>query len=98
VETLSNRVNGAQAQSDDARAFFRGELKTLDVDLQRAQQSQSARTPTLFHIDDLRAMIARALDPTSQPAAAGARSTTTAFDDVDVDSCWPDYVVRRRAR
>ena len=27
----SNRINGAQAQSDDARAFFRGELKTLDA-------------------------------------------------------------------
>src|SRR5688572_9820997 len=33
VETLSSRVNGAQAQSDDVRAFFRGELKTLDTDL-----------------------------------------------------------------
>ena len=36
VETLGNRVNGAQAQSDDARAFFRGELKTLDGDLTAA--------------------------------------------------------------
>jgi Met-zincin/Domain of unknown function (DUF5117)/Domain of unknown function (DUF5118) len=96
VETLSGRINGAQAQADDARAFFRGELKTLDADVQRALQSVSGRTATQFHLEDIRAMIARALDPTAQPPAAGARSTTTSFDDVNPDSCWPDYVVRRR--
>ena len=94
IETLGNRVNGPQAQSDDVRAFFRGELKVLDGDLERAQAGDHAATR--MHIYDVRAMIARALDPTTQPAAAGTRTTTTAFDDVDLDSCWPDYVVRRR--
>ena len=36
VETLGNRINGRQAAVDDARAFFRGELKTLDTDLRAA--------------------------------------------------------------
>jgi hypothetical protein len=94
IETLGNRVNGPQAQSDDVRAFFRGELKVLDGDLERAQAGDHAATR--MHIYDVRAMIARALDPTTQPAAAGTRTTTTAFDDVDLDTCWPDYVVRRR--
>jgi hypothetical protein len=93
VETLGNRVNGPQAQSDDVRAFFRGELKALDGDLERAQSGDHAATR--MHIYDVRAMIARALDPATQPAAAGTR-TTTAFDDVDLDSCWPDYAVTRR--
>jgi hypothetical protein len=95
VETLSTRVNGPQAQSDDARAFFRGELKTLDADLARAQQSGGARSATQYHLEDIRALIARALDPTVRQAQ-GTPSTTTAFDDVDLDSCWPDYVVERR--
>jgi hypothetical protein len=95
IDTLSARVNGAQAQSDDARAFFRGELKSLQDDLQGSLARVSDRATSL-HIQDALTIIARALDPTAQPAAAGARSTTTAFDDVDLDSCWPDYVIARR--
>jgi hypothetical protein len=103
VETLSNRVNGAQAQSDDARAFFRGELKALDGDLSAALPRLSDRA-TLLHIADVRTQIARALDPAVQGAATGARSGTDVSDDslFDVSSvtdvCWPDYVVKARVR
>jgi hypothetical protein len=102
IETLSNRVNGAQAQSDDVRAFFRGELKTLDADLQRPKISTDRATA--LHVQDLRQQIARALDPTVQSAAA-ARSTTDLSDEdsmFDVtsgsDVCWPDYIVRPKRR
>jgi len=103
VETLSNRVNGAQAQSDDARAFFRGELKTLDGDLSSALPRLNDRA-TLLHIADVRTQIARALDPAVQGAAAGARSSTDLSDDALFDvsgaseMCWPDYVVEPRVR
>jgi hypothetical protein len=97
IETLSNRVNGAQAQSDDVRAFFRGELKTLEADLQGPRISTDRATA--LHIADLRQQIARALDPSFQ-AAAPARSTTDLTDaelmfDVTSasDICWPDYIV-----
>ena len=100
VESLGNRVNGAQAQSDDVRAFFRGELKQLDADL------SGPRTPTdrasQLHIQDIRMMIARALDPTAQVAAAAARAGTVLQDEFDVtmgaDNCWIDYVVKPRKR
>jgi hypothetical protein len=102
IETLSNRVNGAQAQSDDVRAFFRGELKTLDTDLQGPKISTDRATA--LHVQDLRQQIARALDPTVQSAAA-ARSTTDLSDEdsmFDVtsgsDVCWPDYIVRPKRR
>jgi hypothetical protein len=97
VETLSNRVNGAQAQADDTRAFFRGELKTLDEDLRAAAARQSDRE-TQFHIEDVRMQIARALDPTA-PRPASGTSTTQLDDDpmfdvtIGPDVCWPDYVV-----
>lgn len=96
VETLGNRVNGAQAQSDDVRAFFRGELKALDGELSSMRIANDRATR--LHVEDLRQMIARALDPAVQGAAA-ARSTTDLTEDslFDVtavgDVCWPDYVV-----
>jgi len=101
VETLSSRVNGAQAQSDDVRAFFRGELKTLENDLRGARISTDRATA--LHVEDLRQQIARALDPTVQ-AAAAARSTTD-LDDSSIfdvtapgDLCWPDYVIVPKKR
>jgi hypothetical protein len=104
VETLGNRINGAQAQSDDVRAFFRGELRTLDRDLEGAVPRQTDRA-TSMHLQDVRMQIARALDPTVQatPPAAGARSTLLAEDDMfDVtigsDRCWQDYVVLPRRK
>jgi hypothetical protein len=102
VETLGSRVNGAQAQSDDVRAFFRGELKTLDNDLSAAAGRQLDRATTL-HIQDVRAQIARALDPTVQ-AGSATRSTTdldgdSLFDvSAATDICWPDYAVVPRGR
>jgi hypothetical protein len=101
VETLGNRVNGAQAQSDDVRAFFRGELKALEGELSATRISDRA---TQLHVDDLRQMIVRALDPTVQ-AGAAARATTDLIDDnslFDVtmsgEVCWPDYVVVPRKK
>ena len=95
-------MNGAQAQSDDTRAFFRGELKTLDGDLAAAVARQTDRA-TLLHIADVRTQIARALDPTVT-AAAAARTGTDLTDEslFDVSSasdiCWPDYVVMPKAK
>ena len=102
VDTLGSRVNGAAAQSDDTRAFFRGELKALDRDLEAAVSRQSDRA-TALHLEDVRMQIARALDPSVQAAAPGtARGTAIDGDDslFDVTNggeiCWPDYVVSRR--
>ena len=101
IETLADRINGRQAAADDARAFFRGELKTLDNDLRVATPRTTDRE-TRLHIDDARTMIARALDPTAQPAAAPAAvpgRPGTLADPFDVtlapDTCWPDYTIRR---
>jgi hypothetical protein len=101
VDTLGNRINGPQAQSDDARAFFRGELKTLDRDLEAALTRQT-EAATAMHIQDVRMQIARALDPTVQAAAGAARSTTDFDDPFDVTadpvSCWVDYAIVPKGR
>ena len=101
VETLADRINGRQAAADDARAFFRGELKTLDTDLKTVLGRATDR-PTKLHLEDIQTQIARALDPAVQAAAAvaaGARVGTALDDEFDVliapASCWPDYAIRR---
>jgi hypothetical protein len=102
IETLGNRVNGAQAQADDVRAFFRGELKALDRDLEAAA-ARVQDAATRLHVDDVRMQIARALDPTAAPPSGPAR-TTLFSDDIEFDVtaaseiCWPDYVVRPRSK
>jgi len=101
VETLADRVNGRQAASDDARAFFRGELKTLDADLKTALTRTSDRE-TKLHLEDIQTQIAHALDPAIQGTAPapGAPRPGTAIDDFDVsampDACWIDYAIRRK--
>ncbi len=99
VETLADRINGRLAAVDDSRAFFRGELKTLDADLRTAMARTTDRE-TRLHIDDVRTQIERALDPTVQESAAAAARATLAdeaFDvSVDPESCWMDYAIKRQ--
>ncbi len=101
IETLSDRINGRAAAVDDARAFFRGELKLLDADLRSATARTTDRA-TRLHIDDVRTQIERALDPAVQetPAATGGNRPTTndgldGLFDVSVDPgfCWIDYTI-----
>jgi hypothetical protein len=99
VEALADRINGRLAAVDDARAFFRGELKTLDTDLRIASVRASDRA-TRLHIDDVRTQIERALDHTvSETGTPAARPAAGLTDDVfdpsiDPEACWIDYAIR----
>jgi len=100
VETLADRINGRLAAVDDSRAFFRGELKTLDADLRGAMPRTTDRV-TRLHIDDVRTQIERALDPTVQELTGAAAARPASIDDyydvsVDPESCWLDYAIRVR--
>ncbi len=101
IETLAERVNGRAATADDARAFFRGELKTLDADLKTALARTSDRA-TKLHLEDIQNQIAHALDPAIQGAAGAAAGgrVGTSLDEFDVavppDACWLDYTIRPR--
>jgi hypothetical protein len=97
VDALAERVNGRQAASNDVRAFFRGELKTLDADL-RSAQARALDPATRMHFADVRTQIARALDPTVQaPAQPIGVNPAVGVDEAviaDPIACWPDYAVR----
>jgi hypothetical protein len=96
IETLADRIHGAQAAVDDARAFFRGELKTLGSDLETALNRTTDRA-TRLHIEDVHSQIARALDSSVQKTAAVAAPPGDLADPFDPsiapDSCWIDYSI-----
>ena len=98
VETLADRINGRLAAVDDSRAFFRGELKTLDADL-RAALARTTDRETRLHIDDVRTQIAARARPhragVSRHAAARTALTDEIFDvSIDPESCWVDNAIR----
>jgi hypothetical protein len=102
IDTLSERINGRQAAADDTRAFFRGELKTLDTDI-KSVLARATDRPTQLHLQDVQAQIARALDPAVQATPAPAtpgRPTTLDDDPFDPSAapltCWPDYAIKRK--
>src|SRR4029453_13785781 len=101
IETLADRVNGRTAAADDVRAFFRGELKTLEADLKGSGAKATDRA-TRMHIDDVLNQIAHALDPAIRGTAAGTPGAGpgTGADEFDVtvapDSCWVDYAIRSK--
>ena len=79
VETLADRINGRQAAVDDARAFFRGELKTLDADLRAAAPRASDRDDSpaprgRANADRPRAGSSRSREPHPVPAIAQPRT------------------------
>ena len=99
IATLADRVNGRTAAVDDVRAFFRGELKTLDGELRLAAARTSDRA-TRLHLEDVRTQIERALDPTVNDLGTAARTTIADEEDfdpaIDPVSCWVDYAIRRK--
>ncbi len=103
MDLAAARVNAAQASADDNRALFRGELTAADAAI-KAALPKTTEAATRRHLQDVRAEIARALDP-SRPTAPTAPATTGRPGAADAeplwgitvpDSCWPDYTIRGR--
>jgi Met-zincin/Domain of unknown function (DUF5117) len=75
LDMLSDRLNGANAVSDDQRAYYRGELRSLTATIQAAIP-KAANRQTRLHLEDSRDQIGKILDPKfapTTPAGAGAR-------------------------
>jgi len=102
VETLGERVAAARGATDDARAFFGGELRTLDAVL-RTARVRAADPATRRHLDDVRHQIARALDPAGRAGVPGpaVRALRSGLDEdapgaggEPAEGCWTDYALR----
>ena len=94
VDTLAARVNGRTAAVDDARALFRAELSTLDRDINGAL-GRTNDPMTRAHLEDIRMVLARALDPTVRDAPASGPAGFDAIESlIEEVGCWPDYAIR----
>ena len=95
IDTLADRLNGRIPVTDDARAFFRGELRSLAASIRVAVRKAADRA-TRLHLEDAQDQIAKALDPRFlRPAAAPAGGPNQqTFDELEILSCFPDYGIR----
>jgi hypothetical protein len=101
LEILADKLAGRQPATDDARAFARGELRSLNTAIVAALPKVTDRA-TRLHLDDVRDQIAKALDPKvvppapAAPAAAGPQNGFDgALDELDgAWNCFPDYAIR----
>ncbi|MEE9235876.1 MAG: zinc-dependent metalloprotease [Candidatus Acidoferrales bacterium] len=106
LDLLDEKLNGRQPVTDDARPFFRGELRLLAGEVVRSL-AQAADRATLLHLEDVRDQIDRALNPRFlRPSAEPATPRLPGLDggwSVDPFSvgdeplvCWPDYEIPRQ--
>ena len=112
IDVLSNKLNGRAAATDDYRALIKAELRDLNAAIAVAMPRATDRE-TRAHLADARDQIAKALDPKFAPPAPAtpqspfgfddefkfnSGSNSTAYEDFDPNSCWPDYAIRIRPR
>ncbi len=87
--------------SDDERAMYRSELRSLSAAVSAAVAKSGDRA-TKAHLEAVKDEIAKILDPkfaATVPAAAANPAGRALTEDelrflLPPDSCWPDYVVR----
>jgi Met-zincin/Domain of unknown function (DUF5117)/Domain of unknown function (DUF5118) len=110
IDLLSMKLNGRPAATDDYRALIKIELRDLSANIGAAMARATDRV-TRAHLADARDQIAKALDPKFAPPAPliptlfpfgfddeFKLTNSTAFEDFDSNSCWPDYAIRIRPR
>jgi hypothetical protein len=109
VDTLRDRIRARDTAPGDARALFKGELRTLDREIRAALVRKPERM-TALHLEDVRDQIARALDPKMEATGAASPAPAGRSDLSDDDmlapwntgdpfsfdrGCWHDYGIRR---
>jgi uncharacterized protein DUF4953/uncharacterized protein DUF5117/uncharacterized protein DUF5118 len=95
IDAMSDRLNGRVPATDDARAFFRGELRTLSATIREALPRTTDRA-TRLHLEDAQDQITKALDPKFIRPVTGpvAPLNTLDSEEIDPEKCFPDYAIR----
>lgn len=96
LDLVNEKLNGRQPVNDDARALYRGELRSLDRALATAI-GKTADRETRLHLQDARDQIARILDPKFAAQQPQQQQRSPFGDDLETDQeplgCWPDYSI-----
>jgi hypothetical protein len=80
------------AASSDEKPFYRAELRTLNASVLIAIAKTQDRA-TRAHLEGVRDQITHILDPKfAATGTAGAMAVRPISEQVD--TCWPDYIIR----
>jgi hypothetical protein len=80
------------AASADEKSLYRAELRSLNASIAAALAKATDRE-SKAHLEGARDQIARILDPKfAQPASASSTVIRLGIDDLE--TCWPDYIIR----
>jgi hypothetical protein len=99
LDAMAERLNGRVPATDDARAFIRGELRSLSASIRTALPKTADRA-TRLHLEDAQDQIAKTLDPRFARTAAAATTGPIVilpglFEEASGPvSCFPDYAIR----
>jgi len=107
LDVANTKLNGPQAAgpfavSGDERSFYRAELRTLSSAI-ATSLAKTADPETRAHLENSRDQIARILDPRFAPPggnvngvlrAIGEQSNPFLTPPDQLETCWPDYVIR----
>jgi hypothetical protein len=100
LDAVNEKLNGRTPSTDDARALFRAELKSLNGEIGAALPKTADRA-SRAHLEDLKDQIAKILDPKFQPAAPAANPLQMMMGRPGAEhdpwhlDCWPDYRIER---
>jgi hypothetical protein len=93
LDLVNNKLNSAAlATSGDEKPFYRGELRTLNSAIGVAL-AKATDKETRAHLEGTRDEIAKILDPKFAPPSGSGAGTIRIFGD-QLDTCWPDYIIR----
>jgi hypothetical protein len=109
LDLVNNKINGAApiipagipaemlallpaAASADEKSLYRAELRSLNASI-AAALAKTADRESKAHLEGARDQIAKILDPKfAQPASASSNVFRLGIDDLQ--TCWPDYIIR----
>ncbi len=99
LDLINTRLNADDVQWNDMQAFLRGQLKTLDSEVE-ASISRVDGDATRFHLEDVRDEIATILDPEIYRPGLDAGpvdrfdEVPDPFDPYTVHGCWIDFLIQ----
>jgi hypothetical protein len=93
LDLVNNKLNSAaSATSGDEKPFYRAELRSLNSAIGVAL-AKATDKETRAHLEGTRDEIAKILDPKFAPPTGSGAGTIRIFGE-QLDTCWPDYIIR----